>query len=54
MVPTTLDRRWWVMISISISVYMSTLDAGIVNVALPTVVRVLNTDLQAIAWVVMV
>ena len=53
MVPTTLDRRWWVMFSISISVYMSTLDAGIVNVALPTVVRVLNTDLQTIAWVVM-
>jgi EmrB/QacA subfamily drug resistance transporter len=32
---------------------MSTLDASIVNISLPTVVRSLSTDLNAVAWVVM-
>jgi EmrB/QacA subfamily drug resistance transporter len=32
---------------------MSTLDASIVNISLPTIVRSLNTDLTAVAWVVM-
>jgi EmrB/QacA subfamily drug resistance transporter len=32
---------------------MSTLDASIVNISLPTVVRSLDTDLTAVAWVVM-
>ena len=31
---------------------MSTLDASIVNISLPTIVRMLNTDIQAVAWVV--
>jgi EmrB/QacA subfamily drug resistance transporter len=33
---------------------MSTLDASIVNISLPTIVRSLDTDLTAVAWVVMV
>ena len=53
MFPLTLDRRWWVMFNICIGVYMSTLDTSIVNIALPTVVRALNTDLKTVAWVVM-
>jgi len=32
---------------------MSTLDASIVNISLPTIVRSLNTDLTSVAWVVM-
>jgi EmrB/QacA subfamily drug resistance transporter len=32
---------------------MSTLDASIVNISLPTIVRSLDTDLTAVAWVVM-
>jgi EmrB/QacA subfamily drug resistance transporter len=32
---------------------MSTLDASIVNISLPTIVRSLNTDLADVAWVVM-
>ena len=47
-----MDRRWWVMVNVSIGVYMSTLDASIVNISLPTIVHSLNTNLSAAAWVV--
>lgn len=46
-------ERAWVTLNVSIGVYMSTLDASIVNISLPTIVRSLNTDLTAVAWVVM-
>jgi EmrB/QacA subfamily drug resistance transporter len=48
-----MNRQRWVMLNISIGVYMSTLDASIVNISLPTIIRSLNTDLTAVAWVVM-
>jgi EmrB/QacA subfamily drug resistance transporter len=48
-----MNRRRWVTLNISIGVYMSTLDASIVNISLPTIVRSLNTHLTAVAWVVM-
>lgn len=47
------NRRWWVTLTISIGVFMSTLDASIVNISLPTIVQSLNTNLKTIAWVVM-
>ena len=48
-----MNRRGWVTLSIWIGAFMSTLDASIVNISLPTIVRSLNTDLAAVAWVVM-
>jgi EmrB/QacA subfamily drug resistance transporter len=48
-----MNGRWWVTVNISIGVYMSTLDASIVNISLPTIIRSLNTHLTAVAWVVM-
>jgi len=48
-----MKGRGWVTLNISIGVYMSTLDASIVNISLPTIVRSLNTHLTAVAWVVM-
>jgi EmrB/QacA subfamily drug resistance transporter len=53
MILPVMSRRGWVTLNISIGVYMSTLDASIVNISLPTIVRSLNTDLTAVAWVVM-
>lgn len=47
------NGRAWVTLNVSIGVYMSTLDASIVNISLPTIVRSLNTRLTAVAWVVM-
>jgi len=49
----TRARRCWVVLNICIGVYMSTLDASVVNISLPTVVQSLNTDLRTVAWVVM-
>ncbi|NWG04743.1 MAG: MFS transporter [Syntrophaceae bacterium] len=46
-------RRRWVILNISIGVYMSTLDASIVNISLPTITQSFNTRLTAVAWVVM-
>src|SRR3990172_6445714 len=48
-----MNRRWWTVFNISIGIYMSTLDASIVNVSLPTIIQSLNTHLKAVAWVVM-
>src|SRR4030042_5933029 len=48
-----MNRRGWVTLSVWIGAFMSTLDASIVNISLPTIVRSLNTDLTAVAWVVM-
>ena len=47
------NQRWWVVLNISIGIYMSTLDASVVNISLPTIIQSLNTDVQAVAWVVM-
>jgi EmrB/QacA subfamily drug resistance transporter len=47
-----MDRRWWVTLNISIGIFMSTLDASVVNISLPTVTNALNTHLRAVAWVI--
>jgi EmrB/QacA subfamily drug resistance transporter len=48
-----INSRWWTTLTISIGVFMSTLDASIVGISLPTIVRSLNTDVKTVAWVVM-
>jgi len=47
-----MDRRFWVTLNISIGVFMSTLDASIVNISLPTIIETLNTSVKAGSWVV--
>jgi len=53
MFTTKIDSRWWATLTISIGIFMSTLDASIVNISLPTIVWSLHTDLKTVAWVVM-
>ena len=48
-----MNRRGWVTLNIWMGAYMSTLDASIVNISLPTIIRSLNTHLTTVAWVVM-
>ena len=48
-----IDRRWWVTLNVSIGIFMSTLDASVVNISLPTITQALNTHVKAVAWVVM-
>lgn len=47
------SSRWWAMLGIGFGVLMSTLDAGIVNVALPSLVEVLDTTFATVQWVVL-
>ncbi|MCX8117760.1 MAG: MFS transporter [Desulfobacterota bacterium] len=48
-----LHGRWWTTLTISTGAFMSTLDASIVGIALPTIVQSLQTDMKTVAWVVM-
>ena len=46
------NRRWWVAVNVSIGVFMSTLDASVVNISLPTLTQSFHTQLKVVAWVV--
>jgi len=48
-----IDQRWKAAFVVSIGVFMSTLDASVVNISLPTITQALKTNLGAVAWVVM-
>ncbi len=50
----TLDkqRRWLVLISVAISIFMATLDGSIVNIALPVITHSLNTNISSVQWIV--
>jgi EmrB/QacA subfamily drug resistance transporter len=55
MATQTIDysRKWYVMAAVSMGTLLATIDGSIVNVALPTLVRQLNTDFAAVQWVVL-
>jgi len=46
-------RKWYVMAAVSMSIFLATIDGSIVNVALPTLVRELNTNFSTVQWVVL-
>jgi EmrB/QacA subfamily drug resistance transporter len=45
------SRKWYVLISIGMGVFLATVDASIVNVALPTLVKTFNTQFAVVQWV---
>ena len=47
-----LEYKWLAMITVSIGTFMATLDASIVNVSLPTIMKSLHTDLPTVQWAV--
>jgi EmrB/QacA subfamily drug resistance transporter len=47
------SRKWLAMLGVGLGVFMSTLDAGIVNIALPTLVGQLHTTFSMVQWVVL-
>src|SRR5690606_5395867 len=51
--PVDYSRKWFVMLAVSLGVFLATIDGSIVNVALPTLVRELNTDFATVQWVVL-
>lgn len=46
------EQKWQVFFLVAVSIFMSTLDSSIVNVALPFIMKQLKTDLVTIQWVV--
>ncbi len=46
------NYRWFVLATVAVGTFMSTLDSSIVNVALPTISREFQSDLSTIQWVV--
>ena len=51
--PIDYSRKWYVMIAVSLGVFLATIDGSIVNVALPTLVRELQTEFALVQWVVL-
>ncbi len=47
------NRKWLAMLGVGMGVFMATLDASIVNISLPTLVKELNTSFAAIEWVIL-
>ncbi len=47
------SRKWYVMAAVAMGVFLATIDSSIVNVALPTLVRELQTEFAVVQWVVL-
>ena len=50
---TSYPHKWWILTAIGVSLFMSSIDGTIVNVALPTLTRDLSTDFATIQWIVL-
>lgn len=46
------SRKWGVMISVAMGVFLSTIDGSIVNVSLPTLEKAFETNFATVQWVV--
>lgn len=52
--PPLYENKWKIFLLVATSIFMSTLDSSIVNVALPYMMKDLQTDIQTIQWVVLI
>lgn len=50
--PTVQKHRWWILAAVGLFTFMSTLDASIVNIALPVISRDLKIPMNQAEWVV--
>lgn len=48
-----IEKKWKIFFLVGTSIFMSTLDSSIVNVALPFMMQDLASDIQTIQWVVL-
>ncbi len=51
--PEQTGYKWRAMLVVSVGVFMATLDGSIVNIALPTLTKYFNTDINTIVWVIL-
>lgn len=45
-------NRWWILVSVAMFTFMSTLDSSIVNIALPTISKEMSVPMNQVEWVV--
>lgn len=45
-------NRWWILVSVAMFTFMSTLDASIVNIALPTISKDMHVPMNQSEWIV--
>lgn len=50
--PDVQNNRWWILVSVGLFTFMSTLDSSIVNIALPVISRDLKVPMNQVEWVV--
>lgn len=50
--PVVQKNRWWILLSVAMFTFMSTLDSSIVNIALPTISKDLAVPMNKAEWVV--
>lgn len=48
------NKKWQVFMLVGVSIFMSTLDSSIVNVALPYIMEDLTSDVRTVQWVMVV
>jgi len=48
------DKKWQIFSLVGVSIFMSTLDSSIVNVALPYIMQEMAADISTIQWVVVI
>lgn len=46
------SRKWWVLLSVAMGIFLSTIDGSIVNISLPTLEKAFNTSFATVQWVV--
>ncbi|MDN3355694.1 MFS transporter [Actinomadura sp. DC4] len=50
--PTTPDpRRWWILAVLSLSLFVTVMDNAVLTVAIPSLIRSLNTSIADVQWV---
>ncbi len=47
------SKKWAIMTVVAVGTFLSVLDGNIVNIALPTIMRQLDTDFATVQWVVL-
>ena len=47
------SQKNWVLLGVGLGIFMSTLDLGIINVALPTLVQAFDTSFPTTQWAVL-
>ncbi|WP_013324994.1 MFS transporter [Gloeothece verrucosa] len=50
--PPSHNNKWWAMLGVGVGVFMLTIDTSIVNIALPTLVKVFQTNFATVQLVV--